>query len=45
MRETAGKADQKNPKEICLKEICFHAVREHFTALGIKAVLGKRGIF
>ncbi|XP_039984996.1 uncharacterized protein lrrc41 isoform X2 [Xiphias gladius] len=39
MRETAGKADQKNPKEICLKEICFHAVREHFTALGIKAVL------
>ncbi|XP_056234064.1 uncharacterized protein lrrc41 isoform X1 [Seriola aureovittata] len=39
MRETAHETHQTNPKEICLKQFCFHAVREHFAALGMEAVL------
>ncbi|XP_059197730.1 uncharacterized protein lrrc41 [Centropristis striata] len=39
MQDTARKTYQNNPKEICLKEMCFRAVREHFAALGIAAVL------
>ncbi|XP_044054508.1 leucine-rich repeat-containing protein 41 isoform X2 [Siniperca chuatsi] len=39
MRNTAHKADKRNQKEICLKEICFKAVRKDFAALGIEAVI------
>ncbi|XP_034003819.1 leucine-rich repeat-containing protein 41 [Trematomus bernacchii] len=41
MGDTARKADIINPKDACLtlKEICFLAVREHYAALGIEAVI------
>lgn len=45
MRETARKADQRSQQQFCLKQICFQAVRKHLAALGVKAVLGKCGIF
>ncbi|KAF1386025.1 hypothetical protein PFLUV_G00113870 [Perca fluviatilis] len=39
MPDTVRNANQRAPKEIYLKEICFQAVREHYAALGIEAVL------
>ncbi|XP_078115637.1 uncharacterized protein lrrc41 isoform X2 [Sander vitreus] len=39
MPETVRNANQRTTKEIYLKEICFQAVREHYAALGIEAVL------
>uniref|UniRef100_A0A8C9X0E2 Leucine-rich repeat-containing protein 41 n=1 Tax=Sander lucioperca TaxID=283035 RepID=A0A8C9X0E2_SANLU len=39
MPDTVRNANQRTPKEIYLKEICFQAVREHYAALGIEAVL------
>lgn len=39
MCDNAPKTHQRNPEEICLKEICFQAVRKHFAALCTEAVL------
>ncbi|XP_070688597.1 uncharacterized protein lrrc41 [Pempheris klunzingeri] len=39
MRNSDHKADQGKPKEICLKETCFQAVRTHFAALDTDAIL------
>ncbi|XP_051233768.1 uncharacterized protein lrrc41 [Dicentrarchus labrax] len=39
MGDAARNVDQRKPKEICLKDICFRAVRKHFAALGIQAIL------
>ncbi|XP_029356296.1 uncharacterized protein lrrc41 isoform X2 [Echeneis naucrates] len=38
MCETAHRTKPTEPK-MCLKEICYHAVRKHFAALDINAVL------
>ncbi|XP_040897197.1 uncharacterized protein lrrc41 isoform X2 [Toxotes jaculatrix] len=38
MSEPADKADQRKP-ELCLKEICFRAVRKHFASLSTEALL------
>ncbi|XP_032381254.1 uncharacterized protein lrrc41 isoform X1 [Etheostoma spectabile] len=39
MPDTVRNANQRTPKEIYLKEICFQAVRKHYAALGMEAVL------
>ncbi|XP_041791726.1 leucine-rich repeat-containing protein 41 isoform X2 [Chelmon rostratus] len=39
MRDTGRKAEQRSPTVVCLKEVCFQAVRKHFAALATEAVL------
>ncbi|KAM3620024.1 uncharacterized protein V6R79_017225 [Siganus canaliculatus] len=38
MRLSGTRAEQKHCHEICLKEMCFLAVRKHFAVLGVEAV-------